>query len=273
MAGLLDFLQTPQGQGLLSGVVGYAANARRGTPINNLGRGGMAGLMGYNNAISQQEQAAQQAELNKEREQMRQVREMQIAQARTQAEREQAQQQWRQGLPQVLQSGQAQYGAGEEGPTMTPGDPNAVQQYLMRPESPIADELLKQRLLPKQRKTITVGNVVLDAETMRPLYEGPQDAAKTPTKVQEYEYAKANGYKGTFDQYVTLGPTIMAAAQAPLREAQIENITRENEYNLPPAPRPRAGASGPVTVTVGNRTYSFPDQKSANNFKMKAGVK
>ena len=63
MAGLLDdfssFIKTPEGQGLLSGVFGYAANAKRGQPINSLGRGGIAGLMGYAGA---QDRAEKQEE-------------------------------------------------------------------------------------------------------------------------------------------------------------------------------------------------------------------
>ena len=50
MAGLLDFISTPEGQGLLSATFGGLAGARRGQPINSIGRAGMAGLMGYGNA-------------------------------------------------------------------------------------------------------------------------------------------------------------------------------------------------------------------------------
>lgn len=45
--GLLDFVQTPEGQGLLSAVAGGLAGARRGTPLNNLGQAGISGLIGY----------------------------------------------------------------------------------------------------------------------------------------------------------------------------------------------------------------------------------
>lgn len=48
--GLLDFVQTPEGQGLLGAIGSYAATARRGTPINNIGRGVLGGVMGYQNA-------------------------------------------------------------------------------------------------------------------------------------------------------------------------------------------------------------------------------
>lgn len=56
MADILEFLKTPEGQGLLSGAFGYAANAKKGTPWNNAGRGGLTGLLGYNTAIDQQQQ-------------------------------------------------------------------------------------------------------------------------------------------------------------------------------------------------------------------------
>ena len=61
MAGLLDFLQTPQGMGLLSGVASYAANARRGQPVNSIGRGLVGGLTGYaqaNDMVKQDEENA-----------------------------------------------------------------------------------------------------------------------------------------------------------------------------------------------------------------------
>ena len=71
MAGLLDdfssFINTPEGQGLLSGVFGYAANAKRGQPINSLGRGGIAGLMGYADAQDRAEKQAEAAKVNEYR--------------------------------------------------------------------------------------------------------------------------------------------------------------------------------------------------------------
>ena len=81
--GLLDdtlgFLKTPEGLGVLSGLAGYAAGARRGQPINSLGRGGLAGLMGYNAAIDN-ERLAQQAAIANQKD------ELQIQQMRDQRE-------------------------------------------------------------------------------------------------------------------------------------------------------------------------------------------
>lgn len=73
--GLLDdftsFLKTPEGIGVASGLAGYAMNARKGTPWNNIGRGGMAGLIGYAQAQESQQQQMDNAL-------MRQIRQQQI---------------------------------------------------------------------------------------------------------------------------------------------------------------------------------------------------
>lgn len=50
MAGLLDFIGTPEGQGLLSAAFGGLAGARRGAPLNSIGIAGLSGLQGYQGA-------------------------------------------------------------------------------------------------------------------------------------------------------------------------------------------------------------------------------
>lgn len=50
--GLLDFVNTPVGMGLLSAAFGGLAGARRGAPLNSLGAAGLAGVAGYNAASS-----------------------------------------------------------------------------------------------------------------------------------------------------------------------------------------------------------------------------
>ena len=69
ISGLLDFAKTPEGQGLLAAVAGGLTGARRGTPINNIGRGAMAGLVGYSEAQKSSlelEQKKQMAALTKQ---------------------------------------------------------------------------------------------------------------------------------------------------------------------------------------------------------------
>lgn len=199
--GLLDqfseFAKTPAGQGLLSAAFGGLAGARRGTPLNNIGRGGLAGLAGYSGAIDRQSQEGEQAF-------QKQFRQMQMDDMVAKAQKQKGEQEWRGGLPGVMKQAETSYGAGMEGPTMTPGNPKALDQYLLDPRSPFADDLLKQKIMPKERKTITVEGVVLDAQTMQPIYTAPEkfdpnkpfmkgpDGTTVPNKpFQEYELGKA----------------------------------------------------------------------------------
>lgn len=254
MAGLLDgfseFVKTPEGQGLLAATFGGLAGARSGAPINSLGRAGLAGLSGYGGALDRQQHMAEAEQTKKLRDMQMQQSQMQMDAAKRKAAQDQDQLDWRTGLPAVME--QKVYGAGDEGPTMAP-DSNALKSYLMQPNSPFADDLLKNQLFPKAADYKEVGGTLvrIGSDGVTPVYTAPPKPEGKPTKVQEYEYAKANGYKGTLEQYVTLGPTIMAAAQAPLRNAQTANIYAENDYNLPPprpapAPKSRAPMVGQV---------------------------
>ena len=205
----------------------------------------------------------------------KQYRDMQMGQMRTNMEREKGQQEWRAGLPGLLQPKPQEIDQFTGTTEIKQPDPAQLQNYLMDPRSPFADKILEQRLFPKAAEgfTLTPGGVRYDANG-KVIAQAAEKPSDKPTKVQEYEYAKANGYKGTLEQYVSIGPSIMAGAMAPLRQAQVENIQAENDYNLPPpvAPRPRPPAGG-VSVTAGGKTYTFPTAAAANQFKAQAGIK
>lgn len=205
--GLLGFLGTPAGQGLLAAAAGGLAGARRGTPVNNIGRGLLAGTAGYSQGLDRQTQEQQLAMQQRERDQMNELRGLQMAQARTQMEREQGQQAWRQGLPDVMkQATEASYGASDVGPTMTPANPDALKKYAMLPNSPFADEILKQTIMPKESSYKTVGDTMIrigaNGEVI-PVFTAPQKPESAPSAVKEYEYAKGQGYQGSFQQFQT----------------------------------------------------------------------
>lgn len=75
MAGLLDWIGTPEGQGLLSAAFGGLAGAGRGQPVNTIGRAGMSGLLGYGQAQDRQARLAEEG-------QQREVRDMQLKKLR-----------------------------------------------------------------------------------------------------------------------------------------------------------------------------------------------
>lgn len=195
--GLLDFMQTPQGIGLLSAVAGGMAGARRNTPWNNAGRGLVAGLTGYTAA---QDQIRQDAE-NKL---MQEYKALQMQQIRDSIAAAQAQKQWRAGLPAKIAESRDKveqftpddpfnegaatfgqlYGGDQHGQqasglmaNVTPGNPQALQEYLMQPDSPYADKILEKQLFPKDPEYKEVGGtlVQIGANGVNPVFTAPKE--------------------------------------------------------------------------------------------------
>lgn len=186
--GLLDYMQSPEGIGLLSGLASYAANARRGTPVNNVGRGLVGGLAGYSLANEQVRKAEEDAF-------QKQYRQMQMEQMQNTLTKHKQEQEFRSRLPDMLkpkltgstEQGQmlaeqnADFGAEGVQPlveaaqyatdaplNMSYGvDKQALQEYMMQPGSPYADKIIEKQLTPKD--PIKLGNTLLDPETYQPL--------------------------------------------------------------------------------------------------------
>ena len=219
MAGLLDFLGTPQGQGLLSAVAGGMAGARRGTPWNNAGRGLLAGVAGYGNAMDRQQQESEALV-------QKQYRDMQMQSMQQQIDKEKGAQAWRAGLPDAIKASQATYGAGDEGPTMAPGDPNALTKYAALPNSPFADELLRQQLFPKQQEAFTLGeNQVRYGPNGQIVAQGPAKVDAPPSSVREYQYGQNDP---AFNDWLIKGKK--AAANSTYVDARNFN-TQESEQS------------------------------------------
>lgn len=189
--GLLDFIKTPEGQGLLAGAFGYAANARKGTPWNNAGRGGIAGLMGYANALDRQDQQA-------ENQFQKQYRQMQMDEMQRKIDLQKGQDAWRAGLPGVLQ--QQTMVPNDAGPTAAP-DTEAINKYLLDPRSPFADKLIEKRLFPKEEEAYTLGEGQVRYKGDQVVARGPEKIDLGTTDWQNYQKAVQEGYQGSFTQY------------------------------------------------------------------------
>lgn len=165
MAGLLDFANSPAGIGLLSAIAGGMAGARRGTPINNIGRGLVTGVQGYAGAKDQLRQDEENAFAKRYKSLQMQELESKIANYK-------AQQEWKSGLPQVMDQAkdkvtpfEADNPFGEDLGNLAnvqQGNPQAMQEYMMRPESPYADDLIKQQIMPD---TVVVGKTLKNKNT------------------------------------------------------------------------------------------------------------
>lgn len=103
-------------------------------------------------------------------------------------------------------------------------------------------------------------------------YTGDDSGGGT-NDIKNYEYAVKNGFKGSMIDFMRVKPQAMMPIQmANLGIAQ-ENLglkQRESDYSLPSVKKP---SSAGFSISAGGKTYSFKDQKSLNNFKIKAGLR
>lgn len=178
MAGLLDFLQQPEGVGLLSAIAGGMTGARRGQPINSVGRGLATGLAGYQGAQDQIRQDGENS-LNK------QYRSLQMQKIQDEIARSKAEREWRAGLPGKMDAAQtkvtpfnADNPFGEDLGQLAnvqQGDPQALQQYIMQPDSPYAEKMMERQLFPKDDDYKVVGDslVQIGGNGVKPVYTAP----------------------------------------------------------------------------------------------------
>lgn len=188
MAGLLDFISTPEGQGLLSAAFGGLAGARRGQPLNSLGRAGMAGLAGYSGA---QDRITQQAESDAQRK----YRDMQMKTLESQMAKQTAQEKWSAGLPGILEPKPQEIDQFTGTTQMQAPSNEVVQKYLMAPESPFRDKLLEQKLFPKGPDYKVVGDSLVgigpDGKAA-PVYTAAPKPEAAPSSVREFQYGQTN---------------------------------------------------------------------------------
>jgi len=205
--GLLDFVKTPEGQGLLSAVFGGLAGARQGQPLNSLGRAGLAGINGYGGALERDQQVAQQAQQQK-------FQKMQMDRNQMQMDKEKAMQglaaqfsipakpESSGGIGQGLLPQEFQLGANVPAMPAQPasfdfeGYANALAGL-----DPVQAHTFQQSLI-KDNTPITVapGASLVDKRTFKPVFTAPKEHT-LPAAVQEYSFAKEQGYPGTFQQW------------------------------------------------------------------------
>ena len=257
MAGLLDFMNTPAGIGLLSAVAGGAATARRGTPINNLGRGLASGLSGYQTA---QGQIAQ----DEENALARQFRQMQMEQIQNTLAQNKAQRAWREGLPGAMEAAKTKQMPFEaDNPfgenlgqlsTVQQGDPQALQRYLMQPDSPYAERMVEKQLFPTQQDLMKVsaGETLIDPITRQPVYTAPAKQQDTFSQDMR-DYLGAYGIDPASASREQLSSAYQAVQGAKDRRASMSANTvtygTPIQYNTP---------AGPVLVQPGNRPGAAP---------------
>lgn len=206
--GLLDFLNTPQGIGLLSGIATYAANAQRGRPVNSIGRGLAGGLAGYGLAQDQIRQA-EQDKINNE------LRQFQIQQARDAIARQKAISEkvagaLKPGTPAeapMQLMGDMPFGMGGQMPEVKPATPPT---FFGKPIDPAMAEMLPlmepekalQYAMPKERKVKDWQKVTVDGRVLyAPYFEDGSVGQPVP-----YDVAEKLNFQDTGGSVVGLNP-------------------------------------------------------------------
>jgi len=79
-------------------------------------------------------------------------------------------------------------------------DKQAVQDYMMRPESPYAEKLIEKQLFPKEEEAYTLAPGQQRMKGNQVIASAPKEQS-LPGAVQEYQFAVSQGYKGSFNQW------------------------------------------------------------------------
>lgn len=200
--GLLDNLlgqsfDDPRTAGLLALAQGLQSNP-------NAMRGLSGGLLGHNQALNEVKKAKAAQEM-----QALQMQQQQLAlqQAQRQAEQMKAQEQFRQSIPSPQMQGAMGALAGGGGPTQA----NAAQMPVADPNAQMMHGALQAGLIDpvayinSQRKDtapmkLGAGEALIDPKTFKPIYTNPKEDS-TPSAIKEYNFAKTQGYPGTFQQF------------------------------------------------------------------------
>lgn len=167
--------------------------------------GGIAnGLLGYGDTMSRAKQAQAVEEMRKMQLQRQQ---MDMAQAQRLAEQQKQQDAFRNSIPSPQMAGIQGAMAANGGPTNAAAaaipqvDPNAQFMHgAMR--AGLIDPL---QYMASQRKDtapvkLAAGEGLYDNKTFKPLVLNPKEDT-TPSAVKEYQFAKSQGYAGTFEQF------------------------------------------------------------------------
>lgn len=220
------------GQGLLA--TGMSLMGSRGSFGESLGRAGMAGMGQFRDVM-------EQTRTNKQRDLQLKMMEQQMA-------AQEAERQRRAHLASLPQQFRKSDNPAE---ILAGGQPNKAgtdfaglaDAYAGEGEFGMASNV-RNYAAPPKRDLREVGGTLFDVDANKPIYTAPKEKS-APAAVQEYEYARSQGYKGSFDQW-----------EHSRRRAGASNNSTNVTYGAPVA---GIGPDGqPVFFQPGNRPGAPP---------------
>lgn len=206
MAGLLDPTDDPRTMGLLS--LGLGLLGSKGSFGNALSKAGPQ-------ALDAMRQVQQDKARKEQMAQAQQLQALQMQQAQMALAQQQAAQQKQAAVEGAyrgaLRTPEQMAMAGGGGPsvanaaaipnTMPQIDQSALVRNLMQADPMAAYQMLQPK--PADYKVVGDALVSVGPQGVREAYRAPQKPAALPSAIQEYEYAKSQGYQGTLQEYQT----------------------------------------------------------------------
>lgn len=176
------------GQGLLA--TGMTLMGSRGSFGESLGRAGLAGMGQFRDVM-------EQTRTNKQRDLQLKMMEQQMA-------AQEAERQRRAHLASLPQQFRQSTNPAE---ILAGGQPNKAgtdfaglaDAYAGEGEFGMASNV-RSYAAPPKRDLREVGGTLFDVDANKPIFTAPKEKS-APAAVQEYEYARSQGYKGSFDQW------------------------------------------------------------------------
>lgn len=206
--GLLDFLKSPEGQGLLA--AGFGAMGSR-NPWVGMSRGGLLGLQAYGQASEMQADRQRQQAMDERQTQVfdwqKSAHEQQQAAMAKQQQQQAAQQQFLESLnPNQMRLNTALGQGG--GPTAAnaaklpdPVDPSRQMMWEAARNGVIpATDYIKTFLPDTEAYTLGEGQVRYKGGQV--VAKGPEKPVDLPSSVREYNFAKGQGFNGSFQDWV-----------------------------------------------------------------------
>jgi hypothetical protein len=227
-SGLLDFLNSPGGMGLLSAVGAGLAGARRGGTLNALGSGLLGGVQGF----AQGQNLQQQQQFNQQR---GKLFDAQVAESEAQVKARQLAAERQQTRDTFLSNAftpQPMMQPSKDQAAMSAGNPYANPDFLYQTAQanklPGLDQVpmgmkpinrfdairanftpaeamdLESLSAPKKPniQTFKPGETVRNMDTGEVVFQAPDKPAEAPSAVREYQFATGQGFKGSFQDWV-----------------------------------------------------------------------
>jgi hypothetical protein len=188
-----------QNKAIQRGLLGTAFQllGARGGFGENVGRAGMAGMGMY-------EQALQEGTNRKRAQLQQQMLEQQMADAKRARDMQAARSKALQGAFTPARPGMGPPDAAGNMPAGTPGgfDWNALAKGLTD-AGDVEGALPILQSMKKDTTPIKAGadDTLLDPQTFQPVWQGAGKPKEQPSSVREYEFARGQGYKGTYAQW------------------------------------------------------------------------